>query len=68
MSAEAQARASVDQLLDVLDLDASRARTTEDIFTGRSHSMPTGRIYGGQVLGQSLLAAERTMPPDRAAH
>jgi len=68
MSAEAQARASVDHLLDVLDLDASQARTTEDIFTGRSHSMPTGRIYGGQVLGQSLLAAERTMPTDRAAH
>ncbi|WP_194419694.1 acyl-CoA thioesterase [Microbacterium abyssi] len=66
MSADAQA--SIDDLLDVLDLDESQARTTEDIFTGRSHAMPTGRIYGGQVLGQSLLAAERTMPPDRAAH
>lgn len=68
MSAEARAQASVDNLLDVLDLDESQARTTEDIFTGRSHSMPTGRIYGGQVLGQALLAAERTMPPDRAVH
>lgn len=68
MSAEARAQASVDNLLDVLDLDESRARTTEDIFTGRSHHMPTGRIYGGQVLGQSLLAAERTLSPGRAAH
>lgn len=68
MSADAKAQASVDNLLDVLDLDESRARTTEDIFTGRSHDMPTGRIYGGQVLGQSLLAAERTMPSDRAVH
>lgn len=68
MSAEARAQASVDNLLDVLDLDESRARTTEDIFTGRSHDMPTGRIYGGQVLGQSLLAAERTLSPGRAAH
>lgn len=68
MSEDARAQASVDNLLDVLDLDESRARTTEDIFTGRSHSMPTGRIYGGQVLGQALLAAERTMPPDRAVH
>lgn len=68
MSADAPAQASVDNLLDVLDLDESQARTTEDIFTGRSHSMPTGRIYGGQVLGQSLLAAERTMPADRAVH
>ncbi|MGO1802602.1 MAG: acyl-CoA thioesterase [Microbacteriaceae bacterium] len=68
MSAESRAQASVDHLLDVLDLDESSARTTEDIFTGRSHDMPTGRIYGGQVLGQSLLAAERTLSPGRAAH
>lgn len=68
MNVDAQAQASVDNLLDVLDLDESRARTTEDIFTGKSHNMPTGRIYGGQVLGQSLIAAERTMPEDRAVH
>ena len=30
--------------------------------------MPSGRIYGGQVLAQALLAAERTLPEDRAAH
>lgn len=68
MTDDAHARASVDLLLDVLDLDAGQARTTEDIFTGRSHHMPTGRIYGGQVLAQTLLAAERTMPDDRAVH
>ncbi|KDA05528.1 acyl-CoA thioesterase [Microbacterium sp. CH12i] len=68
MSADAQAQASVDNLIDVLDLDETQARTTEDIFTGRSQSMPTGRIYGGQVLGQSVIAAERTMPEDRAVH
>ena len=68
MSAAEQAQASVDNLLDVLDLDESQARTAEDIFTGRSQSMPTGRIYGGQVLGQSLIAAERTMSEDRAVH
>lgn len=68
MSAGAQARASVDHLLDVLDLDETQARTTEDIFTGQSHAMPTGRIYGGQVLAQTLIAAERTMPEERAVH
>lgn len=68
MSANAQAQASVDRLLAVLDLDESRGRTTEDIFTGQSQAMPSGRIYGGQVLGQSIMAAERTMPEDRAAH
>ncbi|GAT73073.1 acyl-CoA thioesterase [Microbacterium sp. HM58-2] len=59
---------TVRQLLDVLDLDATQARTTEDIFTGSSHPMPSGRIYGGQVLAQTLLAAERTLPEDRAVH
>ncbi len=68
MTADAHAIRTVEQLLEVLDLDATQARTTEDIFTGASHPMPSGRIYGGQVLAQSLLAAERTLPEDRAVH
>ena len=68
MTADAHAIRTVEQLLDVLDLDSTQARTTEDIFTGSSHPMPSGRIYGGQVLAQSLLAAERTLPEDRAVH
>ena len=68
MSAENHAIRTVEQLLEVLDLDSTQARTTEDIFTGSSHPMPTGRIYGGQVLAQSLIAAERTLPEDRAVH
>lgn len=68
MTSDDDARRSVDMLLAILDLDASAARTTEDIFTGASHAMPTGRIYGGQVLGQSLMAAERTLPEGRVAH
>ena len=55
-------------LLTVLDLADSRARTTEDIFTGVSQPMPFGRIYGGQVLAQSIIAAERTIPDGRAVH
>lgn len=68
MSAQAIGRAAVDEVLDVLSLAESEARTTEDIFIGRSHAMPNGRIYGGQVLGQSLIAAERTMPEERPVH
>lgn len=68
MSAESHAIRTVEQLLEVLDLDSTQARTTEDIFTGASHPMPTGRIYGGQVLAQSLIAAERTLPEDRPVH
>ncbi|MDQ0725545.1 acyl-CoA thioesterase II [Microbacterium sp. W4I20] len=68
MDADDHAIRTVERLLEVLDLDASEARTTEDIFVGASHPMPTGRIYGGQVLAQSLIAAERTLPEDRAVH
>lgn len=68
MSSENHAVRTVEQLLEVLDLDSTRARTTEDIFTGSSHPMPTGRIYGGQVLAQSLIAAERTLPENRPVH
>lgn len=68
MSTENHAVRTVEQLLEVLDLDSTRARTTEDIFTGSSHPMPTGRIYGGQVLAQSLIAAERTLPENRPVH
>ena len=68
MSTDEHAIQTVESLLEVLDLDSTQARTTEDIFTGSSHPMPSGRIYGGQVLAQALLAAERTLPEDRAAH
>jgi len=68
MTHDEHARRSVEMLRGILDLDSSDARTTEDIFTGVSHPMPTGRIYGGQVLGQSIIAAERTMPDGRVPH
>ncbi|MET0672465.1 MAG: acyl-CoA thioesterase II [Microbacterium pygmaeum] len=55
-------------MLAVLDLAASDARTLEDIFTGVSQAMPLGRVYGGQVLAQSIVAASRTLPADRVPH
>lgn len=63
-----QAADPVSEMLSVLDLDSSTARTSEDIFTGISQSMPTGRVFGGQVLAQAVIAAERTMPGDRTVH
>lgn len=68
MASDDDARRSVDTLLRILDLGSTEARTREDIFTGSSQPMPTGRIYGGQVLGQSIIAAERTMPEGRIPH
>ncbi len=55
-------------LLTALDLTDTGARTSEDIFTGPSQWMPLGRVYGGQVLAQSLIAAMRTVPDDRVVH
>lgn len=55
-------------LLAALDLTDTGARTSEDIFTGPSQWMPGGRVFGGQVLAQSLVAASRTLPADRLVH
>ena len=55
-------------LLAALDLADTGARTSEDIFTGPSLFMPSGRVFGGQVLAQSLVAATRTVADDRAVH
>jgi len=55
------------ELLDTLKLSRV-ARTKEDIFIGSSNFMPTGRVFGGQQLGQALVAASNTVDPDRFIH
>ena len=55
-------------LIAALDLTDTGARTSEDIFTGPSQWVPGGRVFGGQVLAQSLVAAIRTTPSDRFVH
>lgn len=55
-------------LLTAVDLTDTGARTSEDIFTGPSQWSPQGRVFGGQVLAQSITAAMRTVPEDRLAH
>lgn len=55
-------------LLEALDLTDTGARTSEDIFTGPSMWMPIGRVFGGQVLAQSVVAAMRTLPEGRPIH
>lgn len=53
-------------VLDVLRLEEDP--TTPDLFSGRSLPQPSGRVFGGQVLAQALLAAGRTVPADRLPH
>ena len=55
----------VSGLLSALDLTDTGARTSEDIFTGPSQPQPLGRVFGGQVLAQSLVAAMHTIDADR---
>lgn len=56
-------------LLELLDLgELEGARTDEDIFMGPSQSQPRQRVFGGQVLAQSLIAANRTVDQARSVH
>ncbi|OYX06244.1 MAG: acyl-CoA thioesterase II [Rhizobiales bacterium 32-66-8] len=54
----------VKALLDILDLEPLEI----NLFRGRSGSPGGGRVFGGQVIGQALVAAQRTVEPERIAH
>ena len=51
-------------LLAILELDERKP----DVFVGQTPSTERQRIFGGQVAGQALMAAERTAPAERAVH
>ncbi|HEY4026323.1 MAG TPA: acyl-CoA thioesterase II [Candidatus Dormibacteraeota bacterium] len=51
-------------LVDILDLE----RIEFDIFRGQSPERGPQRVFGGQVAGQALVAAGRTVPAERAVH
>lgn len=56
-------------LLRVLDLRAAVGSTgSRAVFTGTSQPTLHGRVFGGQVLGQALVAASRTVEAARPAH
>ena len=57
-------QAAVDQLLEVLDLKQIDAAT----FVGESPQVGAQRVFGGQVAGQALVAAGRTVDPSRVVH
>ena len=55
---------TLDRLVDVLDLEQIEL----DIYRGRSPSDRRQRVFGGQVAGQALVAAGRTVPAERPVH
>jgi acyl-CoA thioesterase-2 len=52
------------ELIEILRLE----RIEENIFRGQSQDLGWGRVFGGQVVGQALSAAEQTVPEGRAVH
>lgn len=50
-------KAIVEELVDLLQLE----RIEENLFRGQSRDIGTRFVFGGQVLGQSLAAAQRTV-------
>jgi acyl-CoA thioesterase-2 len=55
---------AIKNLLRILDLEPLE----HNLFRGRSPEDGWQRVFGGQVIGQALVAASRTVDPDRKAH
>lgn len=55
---------AVDELVALLDLEDIEV----NVFRGVSPAIDQQRVFGGQVAGQALVAAARTVEPDRSIH
>lgn len=64
MSEPVESRATIDDLVRLLDLQ----RVDDNYYLGQSEDPGWGRLYGGHVLAQALVAAQRTVDPSRVVH
>jgi len=55
---------TLDEFLGLLDLEPLEV----NIYRGRNRDIGSGRVFGGQVLAQALVAARRTVEAPREAH
>jgi len=55
---------TLNELIDLIDLEGLE----HNIFRGQNYQAPWQRVFGGQVLAQSLNAAYRTVSEERTAH
>jgi acyl-CoA thioesterase-2 len=62
--ADSASPGAIDSLLSILDLEPLE----DNLFRGRSPQQSWQRVFGGQVLGQALVAAVRTVAAQRVAH
>jgi acyl-CoA thioesterase II len=56
--------AAMQELLSILDLE----KLEHNLYRGRSPKVNWQRVFGGQVIGQALVAAQRTVEPERHVH
>ena len=56
--------AAMRELLSILDLE----RLEHNLYRGRSPQVGWQRVFGGQVISQSLVAAQRTVEAERHVH
>ena len=56
--------AAMQELLSILDLE----KLEHNLYRGRSPKLDWQRVFGGQTTAQALVAAQRTVNPDRHVH
>ena len=56
-----------DPIADLVDV-LSLKQLPDGNYLGRTQWMPHGRVFGGQVLAQSIVAAMKTVDPERPLH
>jgi acyl-CoA thioesterase-2 len=55
---------NIHELIELLKLE----KLSDSIFLGQNYLAPWKRVFGGQVLAQSLSAAQQTVDPERISH
>ena len=58
----------LERLMQVLHVKESSRQGTHSMLDGESLYFPTGQVYGGQVIAQSVMAACETVSPSRLQH
>lgn len=64
MTRETTNSTAMEQLIETLDLEPIEV----NLFRGNSPQAGWQRVFGGQVIGQALMAAQRTVERDRFVH
>lgn len=64
MSRQTESPSAMEELIATLDLE----KLEENIYRGTSPDVGWQRVFGGQVIAQALMAAQRTVEADRFVH